>query len=145
GNVPWYWIRPQHALSGGQGMHRFVWDLHYPPFPPKTPSYPIAAVPRDTAPDYSSPWVLPGTYTLRLTAGATTRTQPLVVQMDPRVKTSRADLEKQFALSMRVYELLQKSTDDARTEKLRTLLDILQNADAAPAAQVVRAVEEMEK
>ncbi|HUR82579.1 MAG TPA: glycoside hydrolase, partial [Thermoanaerobaculia bacterium] len=50
GNVPWYWIRPQHALSGGQGMHRFVWDLHYAPFPPKTPSYPIAAVPRDTAP-----------------------------------------------------------------------------------------------
>ncbi|HJQ40511.1 MAG TPA: glycoside hydrolase, partial [Thermoanaerobaculia bacterium] len=127
------------------GMHRFVWDLHYPPFPPKTPSFPIAAIPRDTAPDYSSPWVLPGTYTARLTADGNSQSQPLVVQMDPRVKATPADLEQQFALSMKVYEALKQSTDDERSDRLRTLLDILQNADAPPTAQAVAAVEELIK
>jgi photosystem II stability/assembly factor-like uncharacterized protein len=145
GNVPWYWIRPPRVLSTTAGTHRFVWDLHYPPFPPKTPSFPIAAIPRDTPPDASSPWVLPGTYTVRLTAGGKSQSQPFLVQMDPRVKATRADLEQQFVLSMKVYEALKQSTDDERSDKLRTLLDILQNADAAPTAQAVAAVEELTK
>ncbi len=145
GNVPWYWIRPPRVLSTAAGMHRFVCDLHYPPFPPKTPSFPIAAIPRDTAPEFSSPWVLPGTYTVRLIADGNSHSQPLLVQMDPRVKATPADLEQQFALSMKVYEAMKQSTDDERTDKLRTLLDILQNADAAPTAQVISAVAEMEQ
>jgi len=144
GNVPWYWIRPPRVLATTAGMHRFVWDLHYPPFPPKTPSFPIAAIRGDTPPEESSPWVLPGTYTVRLTADGKSATQPLVVQLDPRVKTSREGLEQQFALSMKVYELMKQSTNDERTEKLRTLLEILQKADAAPASQVVAAVAELE-
>jgi photosystem II stability/assembly factor-like uncharacterized protein len=144
GNVPWYWIRPPLVLSTAAGMHRFVWDLHYPPAPPKTPSFPIAAIPRDTAPEASSPWVLPGTYTVLLTAGGTTSTQPLVVQMDPRVKTSREGLEQQFALSMKVYELLKKPQSEEVEDKLRRLLDILQSADTAPTAQVIAAVAEVE-
>ena len=144
GNVPWYWIRPPLVLSKAAGMHRFVWDLHYPPAPPKTPSFPIAAIPRDTAPEASSPWVLPGTYTVLLTAGGTTSTQPLVVQMDPRVKTSREGLEQQFALSMKVYELLKKPQSEEVEDKLRRLLDILQSADTAPTAQVIAAVAEVE-
>jgi len=47
GNIPRWWIRPQPAPSGEAGLHRFVWDLHYPP-PPAERSYPIAAVYRDT-------------------------------------------------------------------------------------------------
>jgi len=145
GNVPAYWIRPPRVLSTATGMHRFVWDLHYPPFPPKTPTFPIAAVPRDTPFDYSSPWVLPGTYTVRLTAGDKTQSQSLTVQMDPRVKTPRAGLEQQFALSMKVYELLRKSTNDEQSEKLRTLLEILQTADAAPTTQMIEAAAEVER
>ena len=30
-NIPTYWIRPSRTLSTEPGMHRFVWDLHYPP------------------------------------------------------------------------------------------------------------------
>jgi photosystem II stability/assembly factor-like uncharacterized protein len=141
GNVPWYWIRPTLTLATTKGMHRFVWDLHYTPVPPKTPSYPISAIPFNTPPDYSSPWVLPGTYTVRLTADGKTATQPLIVQMDPRVPTSRAGLEQQFALSMRVYEALKANPPEEQETKLRTLLDTLQNADTAPTAQVVGAVE----
>ncbi len=29
--VPAYWIRPSQLPSAEAGMHRFVWDLHYPP------------------------------------------------------------------------------------------------------------------
>ena len=28
--IPPYWLRPQHILSAGAGMHRWVWDLRYP-------------------------------------------------------------------------------------------------------------------
>lgn len=102
GNIPWYWIRPVQMLSGAAGMHRFTWDLHYTPSSTRA-QYPISAVPYDTAPAPSSPWVLPGTYTVRLTAGGQTMTQPLTVRMDPRVKTSAEGLRQQFDLSMQVY------------------------------------------
>jgi hypothetical protein len=80
---------------------------------------------------------------VRLTVDGVTTTQPLVVEMDPRVKTPRAGLEQQFALSMQVYNRLREldSASGARSP-LRTLLDILQTADAAPTEQVVAAVAE---
>jgi len=141
GNVPSYWIRPTRTLAATAGMHRFVWDLHYTPLPRMEPNYPIAAIPFDTAPSPTSPWVLPGTYTVRITADGKTATQPLVVQMDPRVKTSRADLEQQFALSMKVYEKLKTSPAEETAAPLRRLLSILQTGDMAPAKQVIDAVE----
>ena len=131
-NVPWYWIRPQPALPKTAGMHRWTWDLHYTPLADAKPTYPIAAIPHDTAPDPTSPYAMPGTYTIRLTAGGQTMTQPLVLQMDPRVTTSTADLQKQFDLSMKVYTALQKGPN----EKLRTLLDLLQAGDFAPSKQL---------
>ena len=133
GNVPWYWIRPRRPLAKTAGMHRMTWDVHYAPLPNAKATYPIAAIPHDTAPDPTSPWALPGTYTVRLTANGKTVTQPLVVQMDPRVKTSAADLAKQFDLSMQVYRALQSAPAD---EKLRTLLDLLQAGDYAPSKQL---------
>ena len=48
------------------------------------------------------PWVLPGTYTVRLTVDGATMTQPLVVEMDPRVKTTTQGLQQQFTLSSAV-------------------------------------------
>ena len=104
GQVPAYWIRPPQVLSTGPGMHRFVWDLHYAPAPGSTVRYPIAATFGDTAPAPSSPWVLPGQYTVRLSAGGRSVTQPLVVRMDPRVTTSTADLQRQFDLSKALYD-----------------------------------------
>ncbi len=145
GNVPWYWIRPQRALSTAAGMHRFVWDLFYPPLPQKRPSYPIAAVPHDTPPDATSPYAMPGTYTVRLTVDGKVSTQPLVVQMDPRVKTTPEGLAEQFRLSMKVYGWLQQLPEDSPSrEAAARLLDMLQAADVAPTAQLAAAVEELE-
>jgi photosystem II stability/assembly factor-like uncharacterized protein len=102
-NVPAYWIRPPQVLSSAAGAHRFLWDLHYEPMP-KDPEYPIAAVYRNTAPEATSPWVMPGRYSVVLKVDGKTFTEPLVVEMDPRVRTSTADLQRQFDLSMRLYQ-----------------------------------------
>ena len=92
GNTPRYWIRPTQVLSAAPGFHRFVWDLHYAP-PAGTSAqpgqYPISATPHDTPREPRGPWALPGSYTVRLTVGGKSYTQPLTIKMDPRVKTPR--------------------------------------------------------
>jgi len=104
GNIPWWWIRPLKALSASVGMHRFTWDLHYPPAPGSRNAYPIAATPHDTAPGPTSPWVVPSVYELRLSADGKTYKQWLTVDIDPRVKTLATDLQQQFALSKEMYD-----------------------------------------
>lgn len=103
-NIPTYWIRPPQKLSREPGVHRFLWDMHYQPIPNVRPDYPIAAVYRNTPPAPTSPWGMPGQYTVVLTVNGERYTQPLTVKMDPRVKTSTADLGKQFALSRQLYD-----------------------------------------
>jgi hypothetical protein len=119
-NVPPYWIRPQEILSGKPGNHRFTWDLHYQPLP-LAPSFSIAAIFQNTAPEPTAPFVMPGKYTVKLIADGKTYIQPLVVKMDPRVKTSAGDLEKQFKFSLQLYQLRQQvitaMTDKSAIEK----------------------------
>jgi photosystem II stability/assembly factor-like uncharacterized protein len=106
--IPTYWVRPPQWLSDTAGMHRFLWDMHYRPVPGIAPSYPIAAIPHNTAPAPTSPWAMPGQYTVVLTAGGKSYTEPLTVKMDPRVKTPLAGLREQFTESMELYEPLMK-------------------------------------
>ena len=104
GNTPWYWIRPTQILSAAEGLHRFVWDLHYPMLPGAQPSYPISATPHNTPAEPRGPWVVPGTYTVKLTVNGQAMTQQLMVKMDPRVKSSPQVIAQQFALARRVYD-----------------------------------------
>jgi hypothetical protein len=97
-------VRPPQTLSAKAGAHRFLWDMHLPPTPGVETGYPIAAIPHNTAPEASSPWVMPGQYTVVLTANGKSYTQPLVLQIDPRVKTPRAGLETQYTASRRLYD-----------------------------------------
>jgi photosystem II stability/assembly factor-like uncharacterized protein len=103
--IPSYWIRPLQSVSTKAGMHRFLWDMHYTPVPDVEPEFPISATYRNTAPEATSPWAAPGDYTVMLTIGGKTFSQPLTVAMDPRVKTSAADLQEQFDLSWQLYQL----------------------------------------
>jgi photosystem II stability/assembly factor-like uncharacterized protein len=103
--IPSYWIRRPQSVSTKAGMHRFLWDMHYAPVPDVEPEFPISAAYRNTAPAATSPWVAPGDYTVTLTIGGKTFSQPLTVTMDPRVKTSAADLQEQFDLSWQLYQL----------------------------------------
>src|ERR1051326_2050889 len=103
--IPSYWIRPPQLVSTKAGMHRFLWDMHYTPIAGVEPEFPISATYRNTAPQATSPWVLPGDYTVTLAVDSKTFTQPLTVAMDPRVKASAADLQEQFDLSLKLYQL----------------------------------------
>jgi len=102
-NIPLYWIRPQVILSADTGSHRFLWDLHYKPLD-LPPNYPISAIYGETAPAYTSPWMMPGRYNVILNVNGKSYTRPLNVVMDPRVKTSSSDLMQQFKLSYLCYE-----------------------------------------
>ena len=103
--IPSYWIRPLQSVSTKAGMHRFLWDMHYTSVPGVEPEFPISATYRNTAPEATSPWAVPGDYTVMLTVGGKTFSQPLTIEMDPRVKTSAADLQQQFDLSWKLYQL----------------------------------------
>jgi hypothetical protein len=117
--IPTYWVRPPQHLANTPGMHRFLWDMHYPPIPGQRPEYPMQAVFRNTAPATSAPWVMPGKYTVRLTAAGASHSQPLTVRMDPRVKTPPRDLAAQFTLSKQIYDDLIPAS--AAAEQIRSL------------------------
>ena len=161
GNVPAYWIRPPAAPSSAAGMHRFVWDLRYPPPRVEAFTFPIAATPRDTPRQPTGPWAMPGSYTVTLAAGDARASQPLEIRMDPRVKTAPADLEQQFTLSMQVYDAIGRvyaklpraerdsaprrpvgAADSARRlhADLLTAYEALQDADVAPSAVLAQTV-----
>lgn len=118
-NIPLYWIRPQQILSNRKGEHRFVWDLHYTPIN-TAPEYPIAAIFKNTAPVPTSPWILPGDYTIKLIVPGSIENVPLTIKMDPRVKTSAKDLREQFELSMACYNRRKQIADDINQIESKT-------------------------
>jgi len=96
--IPMYWVRPRQILSAAPGMHRFVWDLHGAPPKALEQEFPISAILHDTPLNPQGAWALPETYTIRLTVDGKQFTQPLTVKMDPRIKSSFADLQAQANL-----------------------------------------------
>jgi hypothetical protein len=154
-NVPPYWIRPQQILSAKAGAHRFTWDMHYQPLN-VPPTYPISATPMNTAPDPTSPWVMPGTYTARLTIDGKKQEQSFTVKMDPRVKTSAKDLAVQHNLSLTCYNYIKKCMEDLKTvsdkeqltairkyeNSFSSLQNTLQEGDWPPTTQMIKAVNE---
>jgi hypothetical protein len=89
---PSFWMHPQAPLSANAGMHRFLWDMHY------------AAPVQNTAPSQrrvaNGPWAPPGSYGVRLTVDGKSYIQPMQLTIDPRVKATPEDLQKQFAAAM---------------------------------------------
>jgi len=102
--IPMYWVRPQQILSAEAGMHRFVWDVHYPPPDALSREFPISAIVHDTPQLPLGAWAMPGKYIVRLTVDGKTYTRPLTVRMDPRIKTSDVDLRKQFEMEAGIVE-----------------------------------------
>jgi hypothetical protein len=90
-------------------MHRFVWDLHYPPPDSLGHEYPISAIYHDTPKLPLGGWALPGNYTVKLTVDDKSYAQPLAVKMDPRIMASLADLAKQFEMQSGAVEGMNES------------------------------------
>ncbi|HTQ12701.1 MAG TPA: hypothetical protein VMH86_02405 [Rhizomicrobium sp.] len=87
------WVPPQRILSAAPGMHRFVWDIHYPGAGNPENPFESAGI-----------WAPPGKYTIELSAGGQTLRQPLVVEPDPRVKIPPGAYEREFSLAMKVQD-----------------------------------------
>ena len=133
-SIPTYWLRPTQHLSNQPGFHRFVWDLRYMPIAGVKPEYGINAVYENTPPSATSPWAMPGKYQVVLTANGQKYTQPLTITMDPRVKTSTADLQQQFNLSQQVYQnLLALQPVNDQVEKLRAQIKAQRSASPSAA------------
>jgi len=167
-NIPDYWIRPAPRLGTTAGLHRFVWDLRYAPPPSDRRGYPIAAVAANTPVTPRGLLVLPGTYQARLTVDGRASRQPIVIRMDPRVRTPAADLTLQFTLSKDVDVAMRRLTAARATltrrvaeassdpgslqtqlravtdalQPLQGLFESLQEADAKPTAALEAAVKE---
>ena len=95
------WLSPPEQLPGSAGGHRFVWNLRYPRPPSVGYDYSIAAVygqGGSLLPD--GPRVLPGHYSVKLTAGGETSVQMLTVTLDPRIsrREAKAALPAQLKL-----------------------------------------------
>jgi hypothetical protein len=103
----------------------------------------MQAVVHNTPPQSSSPWVLPGQYTVRLTANGKTYSHPLNVRMDPRVTSAPAALAQQFSLSKQVYDdLVASAPAAAQLEHVLTVLKGLEERAAeTPAARPVAAAQ----
>jgi photosystem II stability/assembly factor-like uncharacterized protein len=142
-NIPLYWIRPQQILAANAGAHRFLWDMRYEAL--NVPAaYPMTAIIHNTPPDATAPWVMPGTYTIRLTVNGQTQEQPITITMDPRVKTGIAQWQRQHDLSMICYEGRKKSLNKfpAIYQKFTGLFNILESTEMAPTSQTEKAVKE---
>lgn len=138
---PTLWARPPRVLKATPGHHRFLWDLQYPQVPGMSTG-PDAdmAVPYDTPAVSTAPWVLPGTYTVRLSGNGQTQTAQFKVVMDPRVKTSVADLETQFNVSKAMYDNLLKMT--SALHEITVLREQMKTRSGqAPIAEADKAIE----
>jgi len=146
-NLPLYWPAPPQIVETGAGMHRFTWDMHYDPLRGMTGGGRGGgggggAVPHRTYPGVNSPWVAPGTYTVRLTVDGKSFTQPITIKLDPRVKitpevqhifTLTTQMENNARIAAKAYkdarELAAKTTNDA----LRKQIDEIAPVESAPA------------
>jgi photosystem II stability/assembly factor-like uncharacterized protein len=143
-SVPLYWAAPNITLSANPGMHRFIWDMRYDPIAGMTSESEANAVPHRTYFAATAPFAPPGSYTVKLTSGGTTSTQPLKLVLDPRVKTSAAAMTRVSTLSREMYDdaaaahaayvnaraLSDKTTDAVMKARLDSI--------APPATQQVR-------
>lgn len=148
------WLGEPRMLQDQPGHHRFIWNMRYEPPRTLESFYSIAATPGKPTPILpEGAFVLPGNYTVRLTAGGRTITENLLVTMDPRVEVTREQLVELLEFQRQVAAVLERavsldeeinaSNEEARStaladaprktaETLTQLAIDLEHADAPP-------------
>jgi photosystem II stability/assembly factor-like uncharacterized protein/DNA-binding FrmR family transcriptional regulator len=101
------------TIPAAAGMNRYAWNLRWEP-PVKIPGAFYSGI------GPQGPLAQPGQYTVKLTVGNQSQSQPLEIALDPRAKgVMPADLQKQFELAMQVRDA---NTDLHRAvNRIRTL------------------------
>ncbi|MDQ2872892.1 MAG: glycosyl hydrolase [Candidatus Eremiobacteraeota bacterium] len=107
------------------GMNRFQWDMRY------APAAEVPGFREPTTDDFldnvDGPTIVPGAYTVVLQYGAKRLTQPMQLQLDPRLHPTTADLDARLALEMRVHATLESLN--------RTIAQAMTTRNRLPAAK----------
>jgi len=120
--------RPGETLPAEMGLNRFFWDMRG-----EVPARVPGAVSWGGRP--TGALVLPGTYQIRLTVADKTSTASAEISKDPRVAVSAADLEKQYELTVRIWNRVNAGHEAVnQIRSVRGQIDALRkrlNADAS--------------
>ena len=123
------WVPAPGRLGVSRGMHRFVWDLHYP-LPP------VLAAPA-TGIRQAGVWAPPGHYTIELTAEGRSEVAPLEVAADPRIKLSAGAFRREFELARQVEAArVRATTASAEAGKLLKVIASRRAEAGAAAAEL---------
>jgi photosystem II stability/assembly factor-like uncharacterized protein len=95
--------KPEKQIKVETGLNRFVWDLHYENAN-HVPGYYLYEYNEGAR----GPLAVPGNYQVRLAVDGQTQTAPIEVKLDPRLRTTQAELEQQFQLQMKIREQLNR-------------------------------------
>ena len=107
------------------GLNTFEWDLKYP-----GATY-FKGMIFWSAPVYTGPMAVPGTYQVRMTAGGKSVTEAFEIKLDPRATDVRiADVEEKFKLAIQIRDEVTKAND--AVIKIRTIKEKL-NTELATA------------
>jgi len=115
----------ERATAVEAGMNRFQWDLRYPDAADVKGIFNsgfAAATP-------VGPEVVPGAYDVTLTYNGATQKQAFQVKLDPRLKTTQAELRQRFDLLMRIHDALNEL--DTNLNHAIDARDALQKAGAS--------------
>jgi photosystem II stability/assembly factor-like uncharacterized protein len=126
-----------HELTGVEpGMNLFQWDMRY------APATEVTGFKEPTTDDFRAsvdgPTIVPGTYTVVLQYGEKKLTQPLLLQLDPRLHATAADLDTRLALEMQVHDTL-----NALDTTLNTALAAMPKLGSHNRAQLEAAVADL--
>ena len=95
---------PERPIPSEAGLNRFTWDRQYEGSS-RVPHSPLWGGNTD------GPVAVPGTYQVKLTVQGKSFTAPLEVKPDPRIKSTQADLEKQFDLRLKIRDRVTEAHD----------------------------------
>jgi photosystem II stability/assembly factor-like uncharacterized protein len=99
------------------GLNRFVWDMRHE----DASRFPGMIL---WAASTRGPRVVPGNYSVRLTAGGQTLTETFEVRRDPRIETSPQDYARQLELLLRIRDKVTETHDAIRNiRSIRTQLE----------------------
>ncbi|MEW5981531.1 MAG: hypothetical protein AB1806_04090 [Acidobacteriota bacterium] len=149
--------------AGGQGMNRVTWDLrHAGPaqvelrtIPPDNPHIWEEArfKGRDTRPilhwgiqnpQRQGPLAAPGRYTVRMSAGGRTYSQPLEILLDPKIDTPMSDLTASTAAQIRIRDDMDAAVmmiNDLEVMRKQVEDSLKANAGRRQAEQALRALD----
>jgi photosystem II stability/assembly factor-like uncharacterized protein len=133
-----YWISPPLPPAKRAGHNRYVWDLRYPAPPAELYQYSMQVMAGEGAEtEPVGPFVVPGTYRVRLIAGGDTMMSSVRVVNDPRVHVSTAVLAAQTSLAVEIWNA--QAEQFALESAARALREHLRAIPAAPLDSAAKA------